>query len=241
VKAVLLAAGRGARLGVETDACPKPLTNVNGRTCLDIALDALLNVCDDVIVVTGFLGNMIEAHVAEHWSHRPVRTVRNLAPEDGNLGSLAAARHALVGDAFIIANADHLFPPLFYKGHFPVEDAAPGSVMIACEKDRAIAADEMKVVERDGKLVRMSKALPAFDGAYIGATCVTAGASGAYWDAFDVISRNSDPKTASVEHVLDQLAHMPGAAPSLHWVKGLIWHEVDTPEDLSKARAERGA
>jgi choline kinase len=233
MKGVILAAGRGSRLGDATDALPKPLMPVAGRTCIDFAVEALLAVVDEVIVVTGYRAHLIEDHLAREWPNAPLRTVRNPQLEAGNLTSLGAAR-ALVGDeAFILTNADHLFPADMYLRHFaPLADA----IAIACERERPVLPDEMKVIEESGRLTAISKTLPKYDGAYIGTTAVPAPMLASYWQAFDRVHAERDLATASVEMVLHQLAQDAATAPQVCWLSGLKWFEVDTPEDLAIAR-----
>lgn len=228
---VILAAGRGSRLGDATESLPKPLMAVAGRTCLDFAIEALLAVADNVIVVTGYRAELIENHIAREWPNAPVRTVRNIQLEAGNLTSLGAARPLIGGESFVLTNADHLFPGDMYTRHFALSEQGIG---IACERERPVLPDEMKVIEKDNLLVAISKTLPKYDGAYIGTTYVAKGSLAAYWNAFDRVHANRDIASASVEMVLDELAHRD--APQIHWLSGLKWFEVDTPEDLAIAR-----
>lgn len=230
---VILAAGRGSRLGDATESLPKPLMAVGGRTCLDFAIDALLCVVREVIVVTGYRAQLIEDHIAAEWPGAPVRTVRNTQLEAGNLTSLGAARKMIGEAAFFLTNADHLFPRDMYSRHFPV---AEQGIAIACERERPVLPDEMKVIEKEGGLVAISKTLPRYDGAYIGTTCVTSSGTMAYWQAFDHVHATQDLASASVEMVLHELAQDQTTSPTVHWLSGLRWFEVDTPEDLAVAR-----
>ncbi|AXU18642.1 hypothetical protein C7W88_05630 [Novosphingobium sp. THN1] len=235
MKGVILAAGRGSRLGDATESLPKPLMAVASRTCLDFAIEALLAVADDVIVVTGYRAQLIEDHIAAEWGNAPVRTVRNTQLEAGNLTSLGAAR-ALIGDApFVLTNADHLFPSDMYTRHFTTA-AGGATVAVACERERPVLPDEMKVIEKDGALQAISKTLPKYDGAYIGTTFVREAARDAYWAAFERVRETKDLATASVEMVLHELAQDVATAPQVRWLSGLKWFEVDTPEDLAVAR-----
>lgn len=237
MKGIVLAAGRGSRLGTETDTTPKPLVEVAGRRCIDYALSALAAVCDALVVVTGYQGELVEAHVAGAGLARPVEICRNTALEAGNLTSLLAARAAIGEGGFVLTNADHLFPADMYTRFFQ-----PGAgVRIAAERCRPILDDEMKVVEEAGSLRRISKTLPVFDGAYIGTTAVSAQAAPAYWAAFDRVLAREDLKSASVEMVLGELAAEGACVPQVCWIEGLRWFEVDTPEDLAIARAGLGA
>ena len=234
MKGIILAAGRGSRLGEATSLLPKPLLPVgDGRVCIDFALEALLAVVSEVIVVTGHMADQVEAHLAQRWAEGPVTAVRNPELEAGNLTSLRAARADLAGAPFIVTNADHLFPATMYTAFFQ-----PGpEVAIACERSRAILDDEMKVVAAPGdRLVAIAKKLIDFDGAYIGTTAVGAAMTDAYWAAFDAVAQAEDLRSASVEMVLGRLASDAATAPRLCWIEGLHWYEVDTQEDLAIAR-----
>jgi L-glutamine-phosphate cytidylyltransferase len=60
MKAIIVAAGRGRRLGVETDAIPKCMVRVAGRPILHWQLDAFAAAgVDEVIIVRGYLGDRI--------------------------------------------------------------------------------------------------------------------------------------------------------------------------------------
>jgi L-glutamine-phosphate cytidylyltransferase len=237
MKAIILAAGRGSRLGAFTQNTPKPLVKVAGRPCLDYVLTALEPIAEEIIIVTGFLGDQIDAYVAQRNNAVAVRTCPNNLLEAGNLTSVAAARTAVGTSAFVLTNADHLFPPHFYRDAF-----RPSSgVTIACERERSIADDEMKVQIDGDALVAISKTLPHFEGAYIGTTYVPTAASAAYWQAFDVAASHYDLKTACAEHVLGVLAQTPATAPHIRWLSGINWFEVDDAADHARAESGLGA
>jgi L-glutamine-phosphate cytidylyltransferase len=62
MKAIIVAAGRGRRLGVETDDLPKCMVKVGGRAILHWQLDALAAAgADDFVIVRGYLGDRISA------------------------------------------------------------------------------------------------------------------------------------------------------------------------------------
>ncbi|MEH6696362.1 MAG: phosphocholine cytidylyltransferase family protein [Hyphomonas sp.] len=59
-KAVILAAGRGSRLGVRTENCPKALVQVSGKSLLDRALESLSSAgISEVIIVAGYLSEQL--------------------------------------------------------------------------------------------------------------------------------------------------------------------------------------
>jgi MurNAc alpha-1-phosphate uridylyltransferase len=64
--ALLLAAGRGERMRPLTDACPKPLLQVQGKPLLQWHLEALERAgCEAAVVNTAWLGEQIEARFGD--------------------------------------------------------------------------------------------------------------------------------------------------------------------------------
>ncbi len=62
MQAVILAAGRGTRMGALTEHTPKPMLLVNGRPVLEYIFDSLPEEIDEVIIVVGYLGSVIQKH-----------------------------------------------------------------------------------------------------------------------------------------------------------------------------------
>ena len=111
MQAVLLAAGMATRLRPLTNACPKCLLPVNGRSILDRALDVLGGAgLRDVVIVTGFHEEMIRAAVARRTDGVRVEWISNARyAETNNAYSLREAEPAVHG-AFLLVDSDILFP-----------------------------------------------------------------------------------------------------------------------------------
>lgn len=98
--AVVLAAGRGSRLGRHTRHLPKALVRVGGRSLLDWQLSALRAAgLSPIVVVGGYLGERLARERVE-LVHAP------RWPSSGPLESLRAARPERFGDGFVLAYAD---------------------------------------------------------------------------------------------------------------------------------------
>ena len=111
-KAVLLAAGRGKRLGTLTDRVPKPMLEVAGRPLIGHIVDALAaNDVREIAIVTGYLASHIDYWCVRRILASPgVRlTTFRQAELNGPAGAMLLAR-SFVGEdeAFIFGWGDIL-------------------------------------------------------------------------------------------------------------------------------------
>ncbi len=108
-QAVILAGGRGGRLGALTDATPKPLLEVGGRPFVAWLIKALCRFgVEEVLLLTGYLGEAVEAALPAIRAGLPrpmaLRCRREAAPA-GTGGALRQAVAAL-DDRFLLLNGD---------------------------------------------------------------------------------------------------------------------------------------
>lgn len=74
MRVMILTAGLGTRLRPHTYSKPKPLVSVAGKPVLAHIIDDLLELpLDELICVTGYLGNQIEDFVRSHYSQLKLR------------------------------------------------------------------------------------------------------------------------------------------------------------------------
>src|SRR5206468_4142789 len=109
MKAIILSAGQGSRLGHMVADRPKCLIDFNGRTLLDWQLDTLeANGVREAVVVTGFHDELVEQAIAARSGGPAVRTIYNpFYKVADNTGSLYMARKELSGDC-VVWNGDTL-------------------------------------------------------------------------------------------------------------------------------------
>ena len=70
MKAIILAAGRGSRMGDETKEKPKCLTQLNGKPLIQYQIDALNQAgIKDVAVVTGYKGELLRHYGTQHFAN----------------------------------------------------------------------------------------------------------------------------------------------------------------------------
>lgn len=231
--ALIMAAGRGSRLGGATNERPKSLVDLGGVTPLEWQVDLLASRgVKRIIVVTGYRREQIEGaanaraagrvELAFRWN--PFWSVTNV------LGSAWMASEEL-REPFVYLHADTVFEPSVLDDLL----ASPSAASLPIDF-RECEPEQMKAQVVDHRVIRLSKELPADEtaGEFIGI-----GVFGA--DALQPIRRGMDAVLddgglasyfeAAINHAIDaglRVAALP--------TDGRAWTEIDFPEDLALAR-----
>ncbi len=107
MQAVFLAAGRGTRMGEMTEKTPKPLLEVAGKTLLEHKFDALPDQVDEIILVIGYLGEMMRAKFGDSYKGKKITYMVQENPVGGTMDALQQAKKILNGK-FLATNADDI-------------------------------------------------------------------------------------------------------------------------------------
>lgn len=222
MKAVLLAAGVGRRLGHDR---PKALLEVGGRTLLSRHLENLRKAGVSVRVVTGFqaerLGEAAHAELPE------AELVHNAEFRRGSLLSMAVGLEGLDEDVLLM-DADVLYDPTILSDLLALERG------FALDPRTDPGDEEMMLGVRDGEVraIRRGK-LPGFDlvGEGVGFCKLDAASLPELKRAIAA----SDPE-GDYEAALDRFVGAHGA--QYVEVGGRAWTEIDFAEDLARAEAE---
>ncbi|HVU75371.1 MAG TPA: nucleotidyltransferase family protein [Candidatus Paceibacterota bacterium] len=107
MQAVILAAGRGSRMGELTESTPKPMLMVHGKTLLEHKLDALPHDVDEVIFIVGHYGGVIHDYFGGVYKDKKIFYVEQDVL-DGTGGALWRAKDILK-DRFIVMMGDDLY------------------------------------------------------------------------------------------------------------------------------------
>lgn len=101
MQVIILTAGLGTRLRPLTYSKPKPLVNVAGKPMLAHILDTLQPLAiDEVIFVTGYLGNQVEAFVKANYSF-PTRFIEQVEAR-GQAHAIHLARDIVKGPLLVV-------------------------------------------------------------------------------------------------------------------------------------------
>ena len=234
MKAIILSAGQGSRLGHMVDDRPKCLIDFNGRSLLDRQLDTL-EACGvhEAVVVTGFHDELVEQALAVRSGAPRVRTVFNpFYKVADNTGSLFMAREELTGDC-LVWNGDTLVSRELMRR---VVANGCGGICVTIDRKDAYDDDDMKVVEEGGRLKAIGKRLPlaTVNAESIGLLAFRSGGAERFREAIDRAIRTNEGTTIWYLRVIHQMAQR-----SEVWtldIHGEEWGEVDFPPDVDAAR-----
>lgn len=107
MQAVILAAGRGTRMLGLTDSVPKPLLEVAGKTLLEHKFDILPYDIDEIILVVGYMGGVIQKRFGGSYKDKRILYVEQ-EKIDGTAGALWRARSVLK-DTFLVMMGDDIY------------------------------------------------------------------------------------------------------------------------------------
>ncbi|MCX7679912.1 MAG: NTP transferase domain-containing protein, partial [Spirochaetes bacterium] len=218
MRAIVLAAGTGSRLGEVTKARTKGLVTVNEKPLIDYLMEFFEpNFFDEIIVVGGFCYEDLRNHLRMK-NYPRVRVIENPDYLKGNIFTLLRALKEFDGDSFLITNVDHIYPRAMFEKMKP---AFTGEITAMCDFDRTLGADDMKVKLRKGSrfIAAISKQLSEFDCGYIGMTYVDSTKELIYRDAVQKALERFGEK-AVVENILQILAESE-YPPAIHDLSGI--------------------
>ena len=235
MKAIILSAGQGSRLGHLTHDRPKCLIDFNGRSLLDRQLDTLA-ACgiDEVVVVTGFRDEQIEASLARRVGGPKVRTVFNpFYKVAENVASCWMARHELTED-FLLLNGDVVFEPAVARTAL---ERSVGPVSVTVNHPREYDADDMKVELQGKRVVAIGKDLPIerVGAESIGMMVFRGDGPGLFVAELERVMRTPEGLKSWFTQVVHRMAR-GGLVESVS-IDGLDWGEIDFPNDLEAMQA----
>lgn len=116
MKAVILAAGKGTRMGDLTQEIPKPMLPVQGRPILDHIVEGLRDTgVRDFHIVTGWRAEVIESHFGDGSRHGVRVSYSRQVVQDGTGKAPELARDFVGNDDFFLTYGDILVRPETYR------------------------------------------------------------------------------------------------------------------------------
>ncbi len=210
MKAVILAAGLGTRLG----GVPKPLLKVGGCEIILRTMRLLSPYVSDFVIVTSHYAARIDEFLKDKgFSYMIVKHDR---PEKGNGYSLLMAED-FVSSKFILVMGDHVYSEEFVK------EAVKGEGVIADREPRFVDISEAtKIKVENGRVAEIGKNLESFD-------CIDTGFFVLDKRIFEVAKKMVEREEIPLSDVIRE------AKTPVTYVDGKLWMDVDTKEDIKKA------
>lgn len=239
MKAIILAAGIGNRLGDHSDNKPKSLLEFEGKSLLKRHIEILqANNIEQTTIVTGYKSDMIMQHL--DGSSMPIDYIYNERYTEGSIISLGCAHEILFNEsAFILMDADVLYDQEMVNRLINTEinncllldrDFIPGDepVKICVDENGRINEFRKQVAEGlDFKLQGESVGFFKFN-KLIGASLL---------GRIDDYLAKGENDTPYEEAIRDLLLIYPEQF-GYEDVTGIPWIEIDFPEDIERAENE---
>jgi len=233
VKAIIVAAGRGARLGDHSERLPKTLLPYGQGTILSriLANFALVDITDFVIVV-GYRSHLIEDYLREHDSFGySVQLVENREWEKGNGISVYCAREAVGGEEPVfLSMSDHLVDAEALR---VLRDARSTSTLLLTDTrlDGVFDPEDATKVQLEGdRILDIGKRLATYNAVDCGVFRLTT----RFFDALqeqiaDGRESISDGARLLIEEGDFRSAPIPATS---------LWIDIDTPESYRHALSQ---
>lgn len=227
--AVILAAGRGVRLGPLGREIPKGFISIGERAIVERSIDALAAAgIERIRIVTGHLGEQYDALARR--APLAITTVRN--PDYAETGSLVSLLCAgPIDEPYLLVESD-----LLYESRAPrllVESPQPDLLLAS---GPTASGDEVYVGAVNGRLTDLSKRIDALRGACVGELVgLTRISPPLHAHVMSEAARLLDT-TRRIEYE-QALVAAAGRHPLHVLVAGdLVWTEIDDELHLARAR-----
>jgi len=224
-QAVILAGGRGSRLGPFTETRPKPMVEVHGRPFLEYLVEMLREQgFSEVLLLLGYLPHVVQDHFGDGGRFGVRITYSVTAPEDLTTRRLLVAREQL-DSVFLLMYCDNYWPMQFDRlWEQYVSSGAPALTTVYSNKDH-YSRDSVKV-GADGfmEIFDRSRTTPGLQGVEISYAILRR----------DLLDRLTDPDLLIEEALYPQLTREKKLAAH---VTDHRYYSVGSPERLPLTNA----
>ena len=240
MKAVMLAAGVGARLGSNiTEPPPKVLLRFDGKSLLEYHLDILRQQgIDELVLGVGYHHQEIEREINALDARDFVRTVFNEDYREGNIVTLWTLRDELRGDEpVLLMDADVLYDERLVRRL--VTSRHQNCLLL--DREFEPGDEPVKVCVRGGEIVEFRKWLSTdfdFCGESVGMfklSAATARQVIAQTELYLAQGRRDEPYE---ETIRDVLLTAPRGTFAFEDITGMPWIEIDFAADIARANTE---
>ncbi|ABD89402.1 phosphocholine cytidylyltransferase family protein [Rhodopseudomonas palustris] len=242
IAAIILAAGRGSRLGPRTSDRPKCLVQVAGRAIIDYALDALQAAgIGEVVIVVGYREDQVRDYLARHWPSLNAKFVVNdHYLQTGTAQSLQLGLAALGrGNDTLIVEGDVAFEPSLLLRLL----AAPGKVKTAVQSYREDLSGTFVAIDDRDQVVdwlhashQPSDFLIASHSKTVNVHLFRAGHASTILLLALETTLSQEGLQAPIEYAMRRIVQAEEPVRAV-FADDLRWYEVDDEQDLQRANS----
>ncbi len=238
IQGIVLCAGRGGRLSPLTDTLPKCLLTFAGRTILERCLEGLRAAgVGEIFLVVGYRRELIEDFV---W-RRGYDAVTFVANENFSRTNTAVSLNLALkrtGSDVVVVNGDVLFDQSILTDLVSL----PASHGAAIDADIPLDGEEVKVIARGDRIVRIGKDLDPGQslGEAIGLYKISRESIPALIGVYDALEKKGE-----LQHFFEKGFDLLTEAGSpeensfgIFLTRGRPWIEIDTLEDYRHAERD---
>lgn len=239
MKAIILAAGIGNRLGEISGNKPKCLLEFDGISLLRRQLNQLQQYeISDVIVVTGYLANEVIQEIASSGAENITKTIHNPDFRKGSaISLLLGLEYAKIDEDLILMDADVLYDLGIIERLINTDI----SNCFLLDRNFVPGDEPVKLCVQNGLLVDFRKQIdPGVQFEYQGESV------GFFRFSAEIINKLMNRAKSWLEHddeapyeevIRDVLLEDPHEF-GFEDITGLAWIEIDFPEDIARAQTE---
>ena len=224
MQAVILAAGKGTRMGIKDT--PKCLLKIGNKSVIEYQVTYLKNLgCKKILVVTGYNSNKIKNTLGNSVEYIFNKNFEN----SNNMYSLWEARD-LIDDEFVCIYGD-----LFFHKKI-LENCVISNSDIVLVVERNTRDETMRVKIENEKIVKVNKKIDSknTDGNFIGMAKFSKNSKNHLFQTIKKLMEEGNEDayyTSAIENMIKQ-----GKTIDFIETEGLPWTDIDTKEELEAIR-----
>lgn len=215
MQVIILAAGKGTRMGNLTANCPKPMLEHKGKNLLEHKLDILPPEITEIILVVGYQQKIIREYFGHEYAGRPIRYVE-MAELRGTGQALFDCRDH-VSERFVVMMGDDIYDARDLQKMLHHENA-----MLAMPIERKFYAGNL-IISSDGFLQGMDDE-PGFKKGFLN--------TGMYVLTRKIFEYELQSVPGSNELGLPQTVAVMAQNLPIKVLQTENWHQITSPEDL---------
>ena len=238
MKALILAAGDGGRMGNSTKNEPKPLIKLLGLSLIErVILTAKQAGIDEFVIVIGYLGEKVEEKLGDGNRYGvKIAYIENREWQRENGISVLKAKELLNKD-FILLMSDHILDDRILRELINYD--ARSSVVLAIDRLTPQQGDT-RVLEREGRIIDIGKNIEESNcidtGIFLCSPKIFSYVEKAVKEGKTELAAGIAKAAQTRDAQVFDITQINSYVPSMRKEMEAFWIDIDTKEDLIKAK-----